>query len=252
VPWNVLLLPLLAGYLYCTECDKVRFKYRQVDGYRLLLASALYGFLFLVLATVAVVVVGLLAIRIAWLRETTLFWISHNPYPHLGKSGASLILSYFVTKALNRFFLDEDHEQYKVLVDENAAFELLLQRAVAGTHPLLLSLKNQKAYVVLSLDSVRIDRKYLSVLPLWSGYRNKDTQEVTFTVNYSKVYQQLVEKRKNGLEPPDRIEDSFELVVPADLVASATLFDMHLYSEHFSAEDESSAPAPSPNPPAKS
>jgi hypothetical protein len=235
VPWNVLILPLLAGYLYCTRCNKVWFEYRQADGNRLLLASALYGVVFLLLATGVIVIAGPLAGRVSWLGETTRFWMSHNPYPHLGKSLASLGLSCLVTLAFNKLF-NRDKEKYRVLEEELEVFEQLLQRAVDTTHPLLLSLNNQKAYVAFSLDKVRIDRKYLKVLPLWSGYRKSDTQEVVFTTDYTKVYDELGELVEDS-DIDARLED-FALVIPAEFVVSATLFDMQLYSEHFSVPEK--------------
>jgi hypothetical protein len=247
VPWNVLLLPLLAGYYYCTRSNTARFKYRQADGNRLLLAAALHGVVFLLLATLATLAFGFVAVRVAWLETITQLWTTHDPFPHLGKSLLSLGLSWLVTLAVNRSS-DVEKEKYKILEDENEVFELLLLRAVDKTHPLLLSLNNQKAYVAFSLDKVRIDRKHLRVLPLWSGYRKSDTQEVVFTTDYTKVYDELAEDSETR---DDRLEN-FALVIPAELVASATLFDMELYSERFSAKNEPLTPATPSDPPAKS
>jgi hypothetical protein len=247
VPWNILLLPLLAGYYYCKRSNAARFKYRDADGNRLLLESAFHGVVFLLLATVATLALGVLAIRVSWLESITQQWTHHNPYPHLGKSLLSLILSWVVTLAVNTFS-DEEKAKKQILEDENEAFELLLRRAVDKTRPLLLSLNDQRVYMAFSLDKVRIDRKHLRVIPLWSGYRKGDTQEVVFTTDYLKVYEEL-EKDPETLD--DRLE-GFELVIPAELVASATLFDKELYSEHFSAKNEPSAPATPSDPPAKS
>jgi hypothetical protein len=222
MPWNVLLLPLLAGYFFCTDCNWAKFKYRRADGNRLVFASALFGVIFLGASVIIVYSLCYLASPGSrpdvWIR----LWIKHNPFPHLGKSVLALGLSYVFTKTVN-IFSSEDEAKSKVLKDEYETFELLLGSAVDQTKPLLISLSNQKVYVAFALDRLRLDRKQLSVLPLWGGYRDKDTKGVVFTTDYAAIYESIPEERRAD----------FQLVIPAETVTSATLFDRDVWAEHF-------------------
>lgn len=228
MPWNVLLLPLLAGYLYCTRCNKAKFKYRQADGNRLLLASALHGVAFLLFATLFILCADWLAVHYSPLEALVHAWKTGNPYPHLGKSFLALILSFALTALVNHFTVEND-EMYNVLQEEDGIFELLLMRSVDETRALLLTLDNQKVYVAVALDRLRIDRKHLNIMPLWSGYRHKETQQVILTTNYKAVYDNVTDRKDIGL------------IIPADRITSVTLFDIKLYAEHFSPKVEPAA-----------
>jgi hypothetical protein len=71
--------------------------------------------------------------------------------------------------------------------------------------------------------------KSLRLLPLLSGYRNKDTQTVTFTTDYLKVLEKISQDGA-GLDHLD--SEDFEVVLPGKEISSAHLFDLVAY-EHF-------------------
>lgn len=225
MPWNLLLLPLLGGYYFCTRCYLAKYKYRRSDGNRLLLAAALHGLVFLLVASIIVFVAS--AIFRSWPTEVASWWQQHVPFPHFGKAFLALAAAVSFTHLAN-LFVDEAGQKLKVVTEEGDVLENILQVAFGQTKPLLISLKTGKVYVCMTLDGFQpsLDRKYLSVLPLWSGFRTKETQEVRFTTDYTKVYLELL---------PDQLEilDDFELAIPSDQIAAITFFDRTLYQDHF-------------------
>jgi hypothetical protein len=70
------------------------------------------------------------------------------------------------------------------------------------------------------------DRRYLVLLPTMSGYRAESTHELTFTTDYTRVYQQLIEDDESRLV---RGVDDFQIVIPVAEVQSAGLFDWDAY-----------------------
>jgi hypothetical protein len=68
---------------------------------------------------------------------------------------------------------------------------------------------------------------YLSIIPLYSGYRNQDTQELKFTVNYLEVYE------RQGLD-----KTVFRVVLPIASIRMASLFDHSVYPAFCVESDE--------------
>ena len=84
-------------------------------------------------------------------------------------------------------------------------------------------MKNGKVYVGWPVSLPRPSRdSYLSVLPLFSGYRN-DEQDITFTTEYWDIYQQ---RQDEGEEDMYR---GFLLVLATEEIVSASLFDLAVY-----------------------
>lgn len=100
-------------------------------------------------------------------------------------------------------------------------FELLLAKAVWEKSLIQVTLTNQKMYVGSVTRSVdpRSQEKYIRLLPYMSGFRSKDTGEVTYTTFYADL-----------LERKDPVElASYEIVVPMDKVTTASGFDLQAY-----------------------
>jgi len=235
VPWNLLILPLLAGYYYCTRSYSSKYHYRRLDGYRFLLGVAFSGAVFLVVAFLLdiclVVALGLLSQHnVGWATSLLKAW--HPPYPHLGKTGLSLLLAIGWTNLRNWKRNDDEPQRRRVIGEEGLYLEALNFRAFDEGKPLLVSLKSGKVYLCHPLEGTHpnIDHTYIPVIPLRSGGRNKDTQEITFTTDYEPVYESL---RASGKE---EMIDDFELILPTSEILSATIFDPETYKTTFSKE----------------
>ena len=104
--------------------------------------------------------------------------------------------------------------------------EIIISRAVRKAMPICFSLKSKKIYVGF-IDST-IDpgekRSDVRILPLLSGYREKDTNEIVFTTNYYQVYESNSERLEH------LSENDFEIAFPFSEVQSVNLFDISAYN----------------------
>lgn len=201
MPFNVLLLPLLGGYVFIGNWNRTRFRTKRDTGERLLFHAGLAG---VVLLVVAFVIVHLLAAVVPELGEV---WVSKVPFPYAGTSLLALILG--------------------------------ADRAISENRQVSVTLKGGKVYVGFVLENFdpAYDRKYVSILPIASGYRDPAEHRLVLTTTYGEVYLRIRGHRAD-LAPAD-----FRVVIPVTEVQSANLFDWDAYDE-FQSLDELFEPDP--------
>ena len=113
---------------------------------------------------------------------------------------------------------------------KNNDFEKLIARSVYENFPILFTLESGKVYVgwAVSAPNPVQERKSVRILPIISGYRDKENLKVKFTTDY---YSVLVDV-SNSEESNHLLED-FEVVIPAGDLSACHLFDLDLYNTHF-------------------
>lgn len=223
MPFNLLLLPLMGGYVFVSRWNRTRFETKRHTGERLLFSAAIAGVFFLI---VAFIIVRLLA---TWQPELRAEWAQHVPFPHAGTSLLAFLLGCVTWWPANLFF-PEAAEQRRAIQGWGDHLEILFDRAISGSEYRLVSmtLKGGKVYIGLVIRNFdpAYDRKYVTILPVVSGYRDTSTHEVHLTTWYDAVYQEVIENRRADL----RIED-FEVVIPVGELLTANLFDWDAYDE---------------------
>ncbi len=221
MPFNVLLLPLLGGYVFISYWNRTRFDARRYSGERLLLHSALAGVWFLLIAFVvtrSAILVG---------PATYSSWREIVPFEYTGTSFFAFILGATAWWPLNRIH-DREEEALKAVEAWGDDLEMLLVRSLRKTEQLSISLASGKVYVgfVTSAVDASFDRKHMKLLPTVSGYRDPHTRELVITHEYAEVYEQLMED--------DRAEliahaDDFQVVIPIGEIVTASRFDPDVY-----------------------
>jgi hypothetical protein len=221
VPFNVLLLPLLGGYVFITNWNYTRFSARRYSGERLLIHAALAG-VFLLVCSYA----GVLLISAKW-PGIAAAWTSQVPFAYSGASLGALLLGTTLWWPLNLAFAKQT-EVRRTITAWNDYMEELLADSQEDTRQVSITLKNRKVYVgfvVRSFDPA-YDRKYVVILPTMSGYRAESTHRLTFDTDYTRVYQALMAEDESRLV---RGVEDFQVVVPVSEVVSANLFDWEAY-----------------------
>lgn len=122
-----------------------------------------------------------------------------------------------------------------------SGLEQLIYTAARRQKLLMFTLDDHKVYVGIVeavFGNQRSRDAYVKILPLMSGYRNKDDHKVKFTTYYKSVYR-LVNK-----DSPSRITDKgprdirsqFEKVLPVERIVSAGQFSSQ-YFQRFREQD---------------
>jgi hypothetical protein len=223
MPFNLLLLPLLGGFLLLHRAYRFRYYLARFDGHRLIFFSAAAGVFLLGLSTLLTYLVGYC------LPSAAVAWHDVVPFDHSGKAFGAFFLGLGLPWLMNLV------PRWKSLPCARRAIEhfgndleMLLLRSMDLEMPVLLTLGSGKVYVgyVVRLFHPDVERKHIRLLPVMSGYRSDNTQEVRFTTFYDVIRAQAQDPNSGfyGL-----LERDFEIVIPVAEVKSVSLFDARAF-----------------------
>lgn len=232
MPQGLLLLPLLGGFLLLHLTHIYRLQAQRWDGYRLLLASAVAGACLLALGRVLVILFGLIPTFGPWAGT---IWHRFSPFPHSDSCIWSLILGPLIAwLGFNRIYGIDRAKDRELTTHRRAdAFTRLLHVAARDKRLISVTLDTRKWYVGLVAEAPNLnpEEKYFRLLPLVSGFRDKDTLQTYRTVYYEDVLDEQT------VDPDDLV-----ITLPIEDVRSANLFDPDIYQSYFAEETSPSAP----------
>jgi len=220
MPWNLLILNLVAGYYLLTRSYFFKFEQQRLDRQRLIFESVLLG-------------VGL-TITSYFLRIVFEYFspkvfnaiYSELPIktPFAGTSFCTVLLSIFLAK-IGNLLLNKEKYIKKAIKDVGNEFELLMKSSFTNENLLQFTLDNDKFYVawVKELPTPSISN-YVRVIPALSGFRNSE-KELIFTSHYLSVYSEYIKEGK-----VTNIKDlNTDLVIDLDNIVTVSNFDLEMY-----------------------
>jgi hypothetical protein len=221
MPWNLLILPLVAGYYLLTRSHYLKFKQQRLDRQRLIFESVLVG--------VLLAVVTYLIRSVVERLFPDLFLVLYNyiplKTPLIGTSFCTLLLALGLYKGGNLFYKEQPCIE-KAIKDVGNEFELLLMASLSDKKLLQFTLDNDKVYIAwvkeLPIPSIS---NYIRVIPAFSGYRDDDTKEVIFTTQYLSVYSEYI---KEGLVKSIS-ELNTDTIISAQEVITVSYFDVDMW-----------------------
>ena len=266
MPANLLILPLLAGFWFLHHCHRYRFRALHWDGYRLLLESAVHGFIFLSVARG--LIIGLKLIHgVPPLIDN--YWRPIARIDYLGSGIGSFLLagtvsfldnrcltpfrsrdlfeSYRESRAERRgvwrsvldaiataYSLNSEESSAKAVEDFGNPLVRLLDSAARGGTAVSITLKNRKWYVGFVSEAISLDPRqtHFRLTPLFSGFRNKDTLSATPELSYSALYVGIQRMQAASLQPKD-----FDITIPIGDIEIANYFREDYYLRYFANSD---------------
>jgi DNA-binding cell septation regulator SpoVG len=226
---DLILIPVLEGFLFVKYCYLTRFRAIRDNGYIILFKSAVCGFFFYGIALFfwrASILDTSANPKISeFLASLNRFLINRDLVPVL----LSLILTVITILALN-YVLDEDEMKKRVVRQDDDALEVTILKVYEEEKYLLVSLNNGKVYVGKVTDTYfRINDEIRSVLinPLSSGFRDNKDFKVKLNTYYGKIYEQIIE---NPGQFDVKISD-FSVAIRYDNIITVSPFDPQIYAK---------------------
>jgi hypothetical protein len=133
MPFNVLLLPLLGGYLLLTHWNRTRFATKRYSGERLIFHSAIAGVALLCLSFL--IVQALIGLRPGWYAS----WREVVPFAYTGTSLGAFVLGATTWWPLNRFLFPMESERRRVIREWGDHLEELLEEAIQSRRGISIS-----------------------------------------------------------------------------------------------------------------
>lgn len=243
----LLVVILISGYIYVNRSLSDRYQFKRSTGWDAYFFVAAWGTLFV---TISWGLCSLLSVTgfLRWSVNSLIDLFSlHNDaidrvFPLSSQESnrfrdlkfalcglLSLSMAYGFG-SLKKLWLKNENRRIDALVKAvgDNALENMLMEASATQMPVITTLKSRKFYVGFvycpAFEHGTFD--YLEMLPLLSGYRDKDDLTINITTNYHEHYESSgITKGKSDLSLSD-----FRIVVPKAEIESISFFDLDTYS----------------------
>ena len=217
MPYNLLLLPLLGGYLLVTRSHIFAFRAAKHSGERLIFMAALAAVVLLLLARVAAIaLIAVWPLAAAW-------WHALMPWEYSGTAAFSLILGFVAPFGIN-CWRTRDEASARSVREHGTALDRLFFSATQGQHQISISLASGKVYagwLDWTPPNPGAADAYIRILPTMSGHRNA-SHRVEWTTFYQEVYLSLAVSDEPDIE-------AFTKVIPIAQIVTAGLFDPEAY-----------------------
>ena len=249
MPFNLLLLPLLGGFIFTRQWKRTRYYALRSDGYVLLFYAASWGALFLLIACVLSFILS------PGFGRFVDFWHIVIPIEHSGKAAMAFVLASTLWYPLNWGYQDEIQID-RVIQRKQDPLELLLRTAMGEGKLVLISVKNGKIYVgyIISNLNPAYPIESLGMLPMISGYRRTTDKTACFTTPYTVAYDKIEKEIRGRMQQDannaqenieeiiqDAIDEElsdFKIVIPITEIQSAAIFKLDTYEKYFRAEEQ--------------
>ncbi|MGE4545375.1 MAG: hypothetical protein AB7D06_14805 [Pedobacter sp.] len=233
---GITLIPLLSGYLFAVLFPPSSYYAAREEGHKLYFRAAFYGtFLFLCSIFLNTILSNYFPKITLAIWNYVFYFVSQSlgEYIKNEKEVTSLILLNFWCLSLAMFFgaVFNTNKRFKFFIYQKAIqyddIEIIITRAVKDCMPISISMKNRKVYVGFVNNTIdpKEDRKDIRILPLLSGYREKEENKIIFTTNYYSIY----DSKDNHIQ--HLAPETFEIAFPLSEVQSLNLFDIDVYNK---------------------
>lgn len=212
-PWNLLLLPLLGGYIFFSRCTYYRIKCQRFDNYRVVLESAVWGVLFGALGRLIASAVEWSGVQLDQIQQLA-------PFEYIGTASIAFALGPAFSWLVN-WWVDEVRSKDIAIEQHGDNLLALFVDAMDHNDAVIVTLTNKKVYAGYVWETPNLETTMTSVLllPVMSGYRKSETLEVQFTTDYISLWR----------DRPKDVEN-FVVVIPIASITSASMFDESVYS----------------------
>ena len=213
------VIAVLSGYLFLTKSNYTKYGIRKESGYHVLFRSAYVG---VILFVVSVGITNVLSsVEIFGLLESLTRFV---PTDHTITLSLTFLLGYVLPFPLNLLRSAEEAAK-KVATENGDVIELLINESFSQSLPIHLSLRSGKSYIGYVIESHfnLLNDSDISLFPVASGYRDKDTQKLVITTNYSSIIEEF------SVESWERDLYDFRIVIPMSEIVSARYFDRKVY-----------------------
>jgi hypothetical protein len=243
VPFNLLLLPLIGGFVLLAHWNFTLYFAKRLDKERLLLYSSLAGAVLLGLSfgTSILIVSHPNWPLFSYLLDLRKWWAFHTPpIEYSGIAAFALALGVLGPAVLNhtpliRRLWTKEKQGDKAVQNYGSPLEQLLLKALKEEKNVMVSLSNGKVYIGRVATSLAPeDETSFYLLPNKSGYREGEKQRLELTTHYDDAYKKILEGEADG----ENIISDFGVVIPVKDVVSATLFRGDIYAKYFPHEGD--------------
>nr|WP_294930117.1 hypothetical protein [uncultured Flavobacterium sp.] len=226
---DLIILPLLAGYLFLITFNITKFYHQRIEKQRLIFNSLVAAFLIAVIGYLFdyIVLKSVYVISYRNAASNLITEITNLKVPGLKHSILFFLISYPLGFVLNLIFWRKFSFAYTVEKWGNQIERLFwfsLNQKQDENKLLMLTTKSNKVYIgYVSKISEPIGETYITIIPNFSGYRNKENLKLEITTNYTDVIERYV------LEDRASEIDKLGIILPVSEILIVSKFDIEIF-----------------------
>jgi hypothetical protein len=227
---NLLLFPLIGGYFFLSQLNCTKYTLKRQSGYELAFSSMAAGVFLLGFGEIIYLCLLNLQQEYTFIADSINWWRINVRFQYSGVAIISFLLGFVLPQPLNWIFFDESKYLSRAIREEGENFEQILEKSIKRTKMVSITLKNNKVYIGIATSNYLPggNRRYLKIIPFYSGYRDQDNLNLIITTNYAKVYDKIEEGKLEDLD----IDDDFEFIISVSEIVSINIFDVAAF-DHF-------------------
>lgn len=222
-----------SGYLFCNHCLLTRYGLARDEGQRFYIKVISWGcpFLFICIFTNFI----LFSIP-SWLNIDPLLLVSED-YSVLYTALSAPFLAYIAARAINYFLSDHRESDLFIQAMTMDDFDAVLLQSMTFGDPVAISMESRKIYVGYVYTTLEPGEKnsHLTILPLLSGYRDRETLEFKILARYELVISALRQVDSSGSDDVIKELESklsrYTLSVPRTKIVGLHLFNQDLHED---------------------
>ncbi|HFC8547237.1 TPA: hypothetical protein ACFRG8_001355 [Neisseria lactamica] len=239
------MLVLVIGYHYARNLPSEKVNLKRSAGWETYVYLGFHGLRFLILALFSLIILWVLAfivlraidyifdssIQIYLQRQITRILFDDIQVYHV-------LIAAFSWALCQSEIQDKTRKGNTLIVENIKNYDGLLRlviEAAAKQKPIRLSLKSRKIYVGLVMEEQfeSGDLDYVLIVPLVSGYRDKDTLDIFFDCSYLSVYEkhELLSGDEELSEEKLLKLNDFRLAIKAGEIESVAFFEFSVLNE---------------------
>ena len=202
---GLFLIPAIAGYWFLTHWNHTRFIAARDTGNHLFFKSGFYGVTLFALAEL--ILQGLRR----YFQEAQQWWDSLSFEAFTDTAALSVVLGVFMPLVLNLVWRSQNAAR-RAAEANGDGIELLIADSYRNNQLVEVSIKTGKCYIGVPTEPpiAAQGESDVSLILFASGYRSKETQELTITTHYSPVLERVRTALDRQLEAASQAADLAE------------------------------------------
>lgn len=224
----LLISLLVSGYILATQCYAFKYKTARESGHRLYLTCAALGFLVALSVEILYYSIHLLSFLLSnlpWTGESLkIYGNNHTLTLSILSPIAAFLFTIFynLPKGRKNKNLKKAWEK-----DDLSSLIRYATSSPEGPKPIAVTLESRKIYIglVARTNEPDAENAHLTLLPLYSGYREESNLHLHITNIYESVFDYYADNSSTL-----NIKDLY-IVIPISKMVSAHIFNHEIYDE---------------------
>jgi hypothetical protein len=196
MPYNLLLLPICAGYFILVYSVFFKYNSQRFQQRRLLFESVIAAIIIISISFVIRTIMDLICPSLTINIVKFLRIIPIQKVDYLWTAISSSLITFLLVIITNKWITYKYGEEATILwaIDKNGdELEKLFKRSAVEGKMMQITLKNDKVYIgFCEIIPEPQKTNYMIISPILSGYRDNGTKKITITTDYFEMVEHYI------------------------------------------------------------